>query len=294
MKIKSLVYMLTVAVAILFGVQAAAQPLYEHIMTVDRFYPNDGDCYDGILFQFHSQNHKPEGDYNGCSVIDLKAKRLIQFIDLGFNQNFHNSSITFGRKKYSRKDRFPLLYASENYAPNEYYKVIVYRVIETGDASAPYSLDVVQTINMPDPHASEILYPHCFYDHDGDCFWIEAYSLDKKENVYSRYKLPRFKAGSTVTMGKSLRTFRLPRDPKTDQAIYKRGDRMYQAVGARKTGKLRIIDVNEGVLLDVVNLNDMGLVHEPEAVFFHNDDLYITFFEEGKTAIYRIAPSVYR
>ena len=170
MKIKSLFYMLTVAVAMLFGVQAAAQPLYEHVMTVDRFYPNDGDCYDGILFQFHSQNHKPEGDYNGCSVIDLESRSLIQFIDLGFNQNFHNSSITFGRKKYSGKDRFPLLYASENYAPNEYYKVIVYRVIETGDASAPYSLDVVQTINMPDPHASEILYPHCFYDHDDN--WI--------------------------------------------------------------------------------------------------------------------------
>ena len=219
---------------------------------------------------------------------------LIQFIDLGFNQNFHNSSITFGKKKFSRGDRFPLLYASENYAPNEYYKVIVYRVMETGDQNAPYSLEVVQTINMPDPHENEILYPHCFYDRDGNCFWIEAYSLDKKENVYTRYKLPRFKAGSTVDMGKPLRTFRLPRDPKTDQAIYKRGDRMYQVVGARKTGKLRVIDVNEGTLLKVINLNDMGLIHEPEAVFFHKDDLYITFFEKGQTAIYKIAPAVYR
>ena len=286
--------MLTAAVAVLLCAPAAAQSLYEHVITVDRFYPNDGDCHDGILFQFHSQNHKPEGDYNGCSVIDLEARTLIQFIDLGFNQNFHNSSITFGRKKYSKTDRFPLLYASENYAPNEYYKVIVYRVVETGEASAPYSLDVVQTINMPDPHAAGILYPHCFYDREGDCFWIEAYSADKKQNVYTRYRLPRFKAGSTVDMGRPLRTFRLPRDPKTDQSICKRGDRMYQVVGARKTGKLRIIDVDEGALLNVINLNDMGLIHEPEAVFFHKDDLYITFFEEGKTAIYRMAPSVYR
>lgn len=286
--------MLTAAVAVLLCAPAAAQSLYEHVITVDRFYPNDGDCHDGILFQFHSQNHKPEGDYNGCSVIDLEARSLIQFIDLGFNQNFHNSSITFGRKKYSKTDRFPLLYASENYAPNEYYKVIVYRVVETGEASAPYSLDVVQTINMPDPHAAGILYPHCFYDREGDCFWIEAYSADKKQNVYTRYRLPRFKAGSTVDMGRPLRTFRLPRDPKTDQSICKRGDRMYQVVGARKTGKLRIIDVDEGALLNVINLNDMGLIHEPEAVFFHKDDLYITFFEEGKTAIYRMAPSVYR
>lgn len=294
MKIKRLFYILAVAVAVHFYAPAAAQSHYEHIMTLDRYYPNDGDCYDGVLFQFHSQNHKPEGDYNGCSVIDMETRSLIQFIDLGFNQNFHNSSITFGEKKYSKKDRFPLLYASENYAPNEYYKVIVYRVIETGDAAAPYSLEVVQTINMPDPHAAGILYPHCFYDREGDCFWIEAYSSDKKENVYTRYRLPRFKAGSTVDMGKPLRTFRLPRDPKTDQSIYKRGDRMYQVVGARKTGKLRVIDVNEGSLLKVINLNDMGLVHEPEAVFFHKDELYITFFENGKTSIYRIAPSVYR
>lgn len=294
MKARSLFYMLAVAVAVLFYTQAAAQSHYEHVLTVDRYYPNDGDCHDGILFQFHSQNHKPEGDYNGCSVIDMESRRLIQFIDLGFNQNFHNSSITFGKKKFSRGDRFPLLYASENYAPNEYYKVIVYRVMETGDQNAPYSLEVVQTINMPDPHENEILYPHCFYDRDWNCFWIEAYSLDKKENVYTRYKLPRFKAGSTVDMGKPLRTFRLPRDPKTDQAIYKRGDRMYQVVGARKTGKLRVIDVNEGTLLKVINLNDMGLIHEPEAVFFHKDDLYITFFEKGQTAIYKIAPAVYR
>ena len=183
MKARSLFYMLAVAVAVLFYTQAAAQSHYEHVLTVDRYYPNDGDCYDGILFQFHSQNHKPEGDYNGCSVIDMESRRLIQFIDLGFNQNFHNSSITFGKKKFSRGDRFPLLYASENYAPNEYYKVIVYRVMETGDQNAPYSLEVVQTINMPDPHENEILYPHCFYDRDGNCFWIEAYSLDKKENV---------------------------------------------------------------------------------------------------------------
>ena len=158
---------IAVAVAVLMFQTASAQQCFEHVLTVDRKYPNDGDCHDGILFQFHSQNHSPEGDYNGCSVIDMNTGRLIQFIDLGFNQNFHNSSITFAEKKYSRKDRFPLLYASENYAGNEYYKVIVYRVLETGRPDAPFALECVQTINMPDPHAAGILYPHCFYDREG-------------------------------------------------------------------------------------------------------------------------------
>ena len=53
MKARSLFYMLAVAVAVLFYTQAAAQSHYEHVLTVDRYYPNDGDCYDGILFQFH-------------------------------------------------------------------------------------------------------------------------------------------------------------------------------------------------------------------------------------------------
>lgn len=289
------IYMIiAVAAAALMVQTAAAQQHFEHIMTVDRKYPNDGDCHDGILFQFHSQNHSPEGDYNGCSVIDLRTRRLVQFIDLGFNQNFHNSSITFAKKKFSRKDPFPLLYASENYAKNEYYKVIVYRVVETGDLQAPFALDVVQTLNMPDPHSAGILYPHCFYDREGDCLWIEAYSSDKKENVYTRYDLPRFRKNSVVDIGKPRYSFRLPRDPKTDQAICKRGDTMYQVVGLRKSGRLRVIDSVKGTLEKNINLYDLGLNHEPEAVFFHDGELFVSFWEEGKTTIYRIAPSVYR
>jgi hypothetical protein len=155
-------------------------------------------------------------------------------------------------------------------------------------------LDIVQTINMPDPHAAGILYPHCFYDREGDCLWIEAYSSDKTENVYTRYDLPRFRKNSVVDMGKPRQSFRLPRDPKTDQAICKRGDMMYQVVGVKKSGRLRVIDSVKGTLEKNINLYDLGLNHEPEAVFFHDGELYVSFWEKGKTTIYRIAPSVYR
>ena len=43
---------IAVAAAALMVQTAAAQQHFEHIMTVDRKYPNDGDCHDGILFQF--------------------------------------------------------------------------------------------------------------------------------------------------------------------------------------------------------------------------------------------------
>ena len=42
-----------------------------------------------------------------------------------------------------------------------------------------------------------------------------------------------------------------------------------------------------------VDLTSLGLEHEPEAVYFHKGDMYITFFQEGKTAIYKISPEVY-
>ena len=40
-------------------------------------------------------------------------------------------------------------------------------------------------------------------------------------------------------------------------------------------------------------LTSLGLEHEPEAVYFHKGDMYITFFQKGKTAIYKISPEVY-
>lgn len=69
---------------------------------------------------------------------------------------------------------------------------------------------------------------------------------------------------------------------------------MYQVVGLRESGRLRVIDSVKGTLEKNINLYDLGLNHEPEAVFFHDGELFVSFWEEGKTTIYRIAPSVYR
>ena len=118
------------------------------ICTLGRPYPNDADCSDGILFQFHSQNEVPEGDFHGVSLACLETGGPLGFIDLGFNQNYHNSSITFSSRRFAPEDRFPLLYASENYAPNHFYKVVVYRVVEQ---AGNLSLTQVQTLVMPDP-----------------------------------------------------------------------------------------------------------------------------------------------
>ena len=254
----------------------------KQIAVIDRRYPNDADCYGDYLFQFHSQNQVPEGDFHGVTIVRMSDGQELRYVDLGFNANFHNSSITFSKKKASRKDVFPLLYASENYAPNEYYKVTVYRI---GDDFIPVP---VQTIDMPDPHGMDILYPHAFLDEDGKHLWIESYSSDQKETVFFRFKLPKYKESSEVALGSYDRTFRIPRKDVTDQAICMHGGKFYQIVGVHREAWLRIIDPEAGSLVEDISLTRHALRYEPEAVFFNNDQLCVSFSHKGKALVYEL------
>ena len=257
----------------------------QHICSIDRRYPNDGDCFGDLFFQFHSQNQEPEGDFHGASVADLKSGKTLAFTDLGFNQDFHNSSITFVKRKACLFDRFPLLYASENYAPNEYYKIHVYRIKRSGDA---FSFDIVQTIEMPSPDSLGILYPHAVPDQDGKHLWIEGYSSDKKKTVFLQFDLPPFKKGSTVGMGEPLRRFEIRKKKVTDQAYCMRDGKFYQVVGVKREAWLRVIDIASGTLEREVLFNDHDLPHEPEAVFFWHDRLCVSFSVDGRAEIYTV------
>ena len=266
--------------------QAFAQQTESRLLlTIDRAYPNDGDCFGDLYFQFHSQNQRPEKDFHGVTVADLKSGKTLQFVNLGFNQNYHNSSITFSRKRYSSRDRFPLLYASENYAPNSFYKIIVYRVRELGVA---YSLDVVQTIRMPEPDALGILYPHAFLDEDGQHLWIEAYSADQTETVFFKFALPAFEEGTEVDLGEPLRSFRIPRKKVTDQAICMKDGKFWQVVGLSNEAYLRIVDVESGSLERDIDLVSEGLAFEPEGIFFNKKQLCISFSAKGKALVYEV------
>ena len=256
-----------------------------HICTIDRRYPNDGDCFGDLYFQFHSQNQHPEGNFHGASVADLRSGKTISFKYLGFNQNFHNSSITFIRRKACLFDRFPLLYASENYAPNSYYKIHIYRIRRKG---GDYQFDITQTIQMPSPDSLGILYPHAIPDEDGRHLWIEGYSADKERTVFLLFDLPTYKNGSTVSMSEPLRRFEIPRKTVTDQAYCMRNGKFYQVVGVKRESWLRVIDIASGTLEREILFNDHGLPYEPEAVFFWRNRLCVSFSADGKAEIYSI------
>lgn len=280
---RKLLFIFTV---LLLSVAGFAQEIStRHICTIDRRYPNDGDCCGDLFFQFHSQNQEPEGEFHGVSVADLKSGRTLAFTDLGFNQNFHNSSLTFVKRKACIFDRFPLLYASENYAPNSYYKIHVYRIRRK---AGEYRFDIVQTIEMPSPDSLGILYPHAVPDRDGRHLWIEGYSADKKKSVFLLFDLPAFRSGSTTGMGEPLRRFEIKRKKVTDQAYCMKDGKIYQVVGVKREAWLRVIDIAGGTLEREVLFNDNGLPHEPEAVFFWHNRLCVSFSSDGKAEIYSI------
>ena len=275
----------------LLAAMLSAAPAYSQqiavklICTIDRRYPNDGDCYGDLFFQFHSQNQHPEGDFHGASIADLRSGKTLAFIYLGFNPNFHNSSITFVGRKACLFDRFPLLYASENYAPNEYYKIHVLRVRRTRNE---YVFDNVQTIEMPSPDSLGILYPHAVPDEDGRHIWIEGYSADKQQTVFLLFDMPAYHKGGIVAMGDPLRRFQIPRKNVTDQAYCMRDGKFYQVVGVKREAWLRIIDIASGTLEREVLFNENGLQYEPEAVFFWQDQLCVSFSVDGKSQVYTI------
>ncbi len=278
--------LLTIAAALLLGATLHAQEIATtHICTIDRRLPNDGDCCGDLFFQFHSQNQEPETDCHGVSVADLRTGTTLAFTDLGFNQSFHNSSITFARRKACLFDRFPLLYASENYAGNDYYKIHVYRVRRAGN---DFTFDILQTIEMPSPDSLGILFPHAIPDVDGRHMWIEGYSADKKRTVFLQFDLPAFRIGSTVELGEPLRRFDIKRKKVTDQAYCMRDGKFYQVVGVKREAWLRVVDMASGTLEREVLFNDHGLPYEPEAVFFWHDRLCVSFSFDGKAEIYTV------
>ena len=249
------------------------------LFSIEKGRPNDADCYKNILFQFHSQNQEPDGDFHGVSVADMKTGSTLQFLHLGFDPNFHNSSITVLEDKQGD----PLIYASENYAPNKFYNIIVYSLKNEAGA---FAIVPIRTIRMPDPERLGIHYPHAVPTKDGKHIWIEGYSTDHKESVFLLFDMPA--ANDTVVhMAGPLSEFRLPKKEVTDQAYCVRGDLIYQVVGVKGNSWLRIINNRKGRLVQDVFLPELGLDAEPEAVFFWKNKLCLSFSDKD-TKIYTI------
>lgn len=238
-------------------------------------------CYGDYLFQFTAQN------VHGLIIADLKQKKEIGSIDLEYDINSHNSHASFGAERYKEDDYFPLLYVSENYAPNSYYKIHVYRVICDTATDLPVGLELVQLINMPPlPYLDDMQYPHGIVDVLNNAIWIEGYSSDSKKILYKRFDLPPFSEDPEIELSRDIKdTFEINKNHSTDQSICIYQHHLYQIVGFENDAQLIVINLQNKEIEKIIVFNGYNIYEEPEGVFVWDNSVCISF---ANTYIYRI------
>jgi len=239
-------------------------------------------CYGDYLFQFTSQDSS--NDNCGVLCYNLADSESICFIDLGFNENYHNSHVSFGSVFFAPSDAFPLLYVSENNAKNGFFKILVYRIISDGSA---FDLSFIQSISMPEwVFDTKVSYPHAVIDIVNNDLWVEGYSSDGSKNVFAKFHLPIYPDTIIKDGDKPLTYFEIPRHFITDQSFAVDDYKAFQIIGTHKTGRLRVIDLNSYSIIRDVSLSSLGLMSEPEGIFIWNNDLCISFIDGSVYKIY--------
>lgn len=257
----------------------------ELLMKLSTSHLQGAACYDDYLFQFTAQNASK--DIHGVIIANLKQKKEISYIDLGYDINCHNSHASFGIERYDEKDPFPLLYVSENYAPNSYYKIHVYRVICDKKTTLPVGLQLVQYINMPElSYLDNMQYPHCVVDVLNNAMWIEGYSSDSKKILYRQFNLPPFRAEREIELYRNIKdAFEIDKNHSTDQSICIYKNYLYQIVGFINDAKLIVINLQTKEVEKIIAFNEYNIRDEPEGIFVWDNKLCVSF---ASTHVYKV------
>lgn len=256
-------------------IQIAPQLKYKNIATFTRGYRQGAACYGNLIFQFHSQNQVEDGDFHGCTVYDINAGAEIQFIDLGYNELLHNNNATFGTQKYNDADPFPLLYASQENANARY--ILAYRITETGNASAPYAMSVVQAITAPPMSEWPVVYPNACVGNDGYLYIIGWRSVETKYEII-KYSMPT--GNVTLAYADRIKSVEWP-VLTNGQGFIVFDNKLYYSCGNNSNSNMQVIDLFDGNIISTIHFNDCDLPYEPEGVFLHNGKLCVSFVTYG-------------
>ena len=102
-------------------------------------------CYDGVLFQFHNANGVVE-------VFDLSRGVKLDEIVRPEVAKQHCNTVAFGRKRWAKGDRFPLIYVSTERDD----RILVCRITEN---SGRFSIETVQNIFLPKARKWDFISP---------------------------------------------------------------------------------------------------------------------------------------
>ena len=224
------------------------------------------------------------------SIYDIDTKTHIANISMTSVETYHCNNISFGSEKYDSDDLFPLLYISMENSTER--KALAYRIQYANDA---YSATLVQTITFPALSDDGIYYPNCAVDAVNNLMCIIGYTensfikSDTNKIKIVVYNLPLLSEGNVqLSYADKLKTASVSSLTATQGALFS-GDRIVQLYGNGSQPDtntfLGQVSITSNVFTTLINLKNIGLTVEPEAIFTYNRNMYIVFIDRK---IYKI------
>lgn len=219
------------------------------------------DCYDKFLFIFSS-------GFVHVSCYDMSDRKKLSSFKLPgapYGYNYHCNNADFSNYFYYEDDEFPLIYVSH---PNSGH-VTVGRITRKQNS---FTLDVVQTIIF-----NHLTDPDITIDKDNDFMYASYYYKDGTVHL-NKYKLPDYHISGDVHIQKEdvLETIDIGPTVNRQGSVIK-DNFFYLMEGIPNRGTdvfVKIVNLENGSYTRINLTKICGFNHEPEDVFFYNDDLY--------------------
>lgn len=242
------------------------------VATINPVYTQGGACYGNYLICFQGPNSM-------AWLFDLSNNSFIQQINIpsaerGFVSDCHSNTVNFGTEFYDANDEFPLLYVSTGYSDGTDTGAIVYRIVKSNNT---YSLSLVQTLKFPGTEWTE------FVTAGNDCYVIKT---ENSCEMYYKFPMPTLQDGSVVTFDFSQATSvtNMGTKPAWYAGSRAQGRMFYNGkiyyvsgVPASETLLFIVVDLATGVKEVEINLAEVSITIEPEAVFLWNNQFCIVF-----------------
>lgn len=263
---------------------------YEKYMALTPSYGSEqgAACYGNYLFQGYT-NNAVLGGY------DLGKKSAICKLDIPApvaSSSTHVNTVNFGNERYSKDDYFPLLYISSGYTKNiegtPCSFIYVYRICKfnNSDGTEGFQIEFVQTITLKGFGS----WTEGVTDNDHNVLWIKYEPNGTSgEYKYASFPMPKLEDGDvTLLREDALNDFSIGIQPfsSSNQGHLYHDNKILLVSGTSyNTQKIAFIVINTITKTRelVIDLAEIGLLAEPENVFFYNNQLMIGY----RGAIYK-------
>lgn len=224
------------------------------------------------LFHFYDKG-------TGIEIYSLKDGRNVRRIPLpGGRTTWHSNNACVSNTYLDRKDKYPLVYASQENAAE--HCICVFRITEP--KKEEFSAELVQTIILPKPLEMGVWYPNLVLDNEKGEFYVSGYSRATWKDgaggnalQYLKFKVPPVSPGEVVLSTSDILDRRLYGFRVATQGAVIRDGCLYQVYGVPPMSETSLVcyDLESGTVRWCRDLPSAGISGEPEALFFYGREL---------------------